>query len=192
MTVAVIPVRSFRFGKQRLASVLSDDQRHLIGVGMTERVVGAVLEAGMTPLVVTADTDVDTWAATKGIGTVADPGIGLNGAVAAGVAAVVEDRWLVIHSDLPLIQPTDLNRLASAIVEGRDVIAPSSDGGTSAISAKGTVEFAYGEASFHRHLPRLDKPVVVTRVGLLHDLDTVDDLASARRHRRGRWLDGIY
>ena len=31
---------------------------------------------------------------------------------------------------------------------------------------------------------------VVTRRGLLHDLDTPADLESARRHPLGEWIDG--
>lgn len=192
MTTAVIPIRSFRLGKKRLASVLDDGQRHRIGRALAERVTGATLEANLTPVVVTADEEVQSWAAIQGITVIEDPGFGLNSAAAAGVATVADQRWLVLHSDLPLVRPDDLIRVSTAIDNGRDVIAPSSDGGTSVISASGTLEFAYGEASFHRHLARLHDPVVIAATGLLHDLDSPVDLASASQHLCGQWLKGIY
>jgi 2-phospho-L-lactate guanylyltransferase (CobY/MobA/RfbA family) len=85
----------------------------------------------------------------------------------------------VIHADLPLVTTADLEAVTAPVAAGRDVIAPSSDGGTSVLSSARPIRFSYGPASFHRHLARLDDPVIVTRTGLLHDLDTPRDYRSA-------------
>jgi 2-phospho-L-lactate guanylyltransferase (CobY/MobA/RfbA family) len=90
------------------------------------------------------------------------------------------------------LQPSDLEVVVSAVESGREVIAPSSDGGTSALSARAPIEFAYGSASFHRHLTRLTEPMVVIRPGLLQDIDSPQDLTAARSHPAGAWLRAIW
>ena len=96
--------------------------------------------------------------------------------------------WLVLHSDLPLLQTSEVQELAGHLVDGRDVIAPSADGGTSAIGSTHDVSFAFGRGSFQRHLAQLDDPVVISSVGLLHDIDTPDDLRSGASTGRADWL----
>lgn len=191
--IAAIPVRSFRFGKARLASALSNEARHRLGRGLASRMAETVFAVGWEPLVVSADIEVEAWAQENGLRFIKDPDKGLDLAAAAGVEAAAEngDRWLVIHSDLPLIAPSDLGGLEDLVEEG-DVLAPSADGGTSLISASRPLEFAYGPGSFHRHLPLLTRPRVIALTGLLHDLDSPGDLASAIGHPRGKWLEGIY
>jgi 2-phospho-L-lactate guanylyltransferase len=194
LIVAAIPIRSFRLGKERLADVLGPEARQYLGRMLAERIVAAVGAAGWQALVVSADTEVESWAIGMGARFARDPGEGLDGAARVGMTAAVEQgrRWLVIHSDLPLLEPADLAVVDSQLGLHRDLIAPSSDGGTTLLAAGGEIEFAYGPGSFHRHLPRLLDPGVVTATGLLHDLDTPTDLESAAGHPRGTWLKGIY
>ena len=183
----IIPVKSFRLGKQRLASVLDDVQRSRLGRALATHVAETVEEAGLSAMFVTDDPEVATWAISAGFPSLPDPGQGLNGAAAAGVdwADRSKSSWIVLHSDLPLLQAEDLRALADTRT---DVIAPSSDGGTSAISARRSIEFAFGPASFHRHLPQLVSPRIVARTGFLLDIDSPSDLASALSHPRGRWM----
>lgn len=141
----------------------------------------------MLPVIVTADADVAFWATGQGFPSIPDPGQGLDAAAASGVewAMMSQSRWIVLHADLPLLTTDDLAALAAT---RGDVIAPSADGGTSAISATHPLEFGYGPGSFHRHLSRLDSPVIVSRIGLLHDVDSPADLRSVQRHPKGTWL----
>lgn len=179
--LVVVPLRSFRLGKTRLAPGLSDGERRNLGLRLAERVLSSVDGAGFQAMVVTADAEVAAWAEKQGHLLVDDPGTGLSDACWAGVAEAGSRRWAVIHGDLPLVTARDIGAVAALVDAGRDVIAPSSDGGTTVLSARRRVEFSYGPASFHRHLPRLDDPVVVVRKGLLHDLDTMADFVSAER-----------
>ena len=94
---------------------------------------------------------------------------------------------MILHSDLPLLTAHDLR----ALIATDTAIAPSSDGGTSAIMSVHEIEFAYGASSFSRHLPRLQSPTVVARTGLLHDVDAPRDLEAARKHSRGQWIDNV-
>lgn len=191
-TVAVIPVRSFSLGKQRLADALTPEQRSKLGKAMVEHVSTVVAESDLIPVLVTADPDVATWAAGHGIPSIPDPGEGLSVAAARGVDWAVQSgsRWLVLHSDLPMLSYLDLKTFVAAL-DGGDAIAPSSDGGTSAISSSREIEFAFGPASFNRHLTMLTSPSVVARPGFLHDIDSPADLAAARIHPLGHWIEGV-
>lgn len=159
---------------------------------MVEHVSNVVVESELIPVLVTADPDVATWAAGQGIPSIPDPGEGLSVAAAEGVDWAVRSRskWLILHSDLPMLSPNDLDAFVAASDSG-DAIAPSSDGGTSAISSRKQIDFAFGPGSFSRHLARMASPSVVARPGFLHDIDSPSDLAAARAHPLGRWVERV-
>lgn len=189
-TAALIPIRSYKRGKERLGSVLTEAQRKELGEAMAERTVVAVEEAGMLPAVISVDPGVTQWAATRGLQVIPESGPGLDNAAISGVrwAEELGLSWVVLHSDLPLVQPQDLSIVAESVLSGRGVIAPSADGGTTALSAPGFTRFAYGPGSFHRHLAAAGDVTVVAATGLLHDLDSPADLRSASTHPSGVWL----
>lgn len=191
--IAILPVKSFHSGKVRLAGSLSPEGRDALGRALALRVLSTTEAAGFIPVVVTGDDRVSSWAASLGVPALTDQGAGLSAAAAVGVdwAEATRSPWLVLHSDLPLLLASDLAPLADALASGRETIAPSSDGGTSALGGRRRISFAYGEGSFSAHLGRLNDPVIVTSLGLLHDLDTPDDLESVVRHPRGSWVGPI-
>jgi len=121
----IIPVKSFRLGKQRLAAALDDTQRSRLGRALAAHVAETVEEAGLAALFVTGDPEVAAWATMTGFPSLPDPGQGLNAAAAAGAewADQSNSSWIVLHSDLPLLQADDLREFADART---DVIAPSS------------------------------------------------------------------
>lgn len=186
-TIAIIPVKSFKAGNLRLASALDDSQRSALGMALANHVANTAVKTGLRALIVTSDHDVAAWATRTGFPTIPDNGTGLNNAAREGVEWVPNkaSRWIVIHGDLPLLRPNDIAALTATDSE---TLAPSSDGGTSALSATRSIEFDYGPASFHRHLALMHSPNVVARPGLLHDLDSPADLASALAHPLGSWL----
>lgn len=188
-TVAVIPVKSFALGKQRLAGALDPGRRAALARGLADHVATTVSDAGVMPLIVTADAHVAEWATRAGFPSVADPGVGLDAAASAGVAWAdqANSDWLVLHADLPLIGVDDITALSRALENG-PVIAPSSDGGTSAIGARGHRDFSFGPASFHRHLKMLPEAEIVARPGLLLDIDSESDLEAAMSVPRGSWI----
>lgn len=160
---------------------------------MADHVTFTAESAGLLPVIVTGDQDVAEWGASRGLPTVPQPEAGLDSAGKAGIdwALTANSCWLVVHADLPLLRPADLEDLVGALEAGDDPIAPSSDGGTSAIGGRSALPLAYGPGSFHRHLARLASPRVVVRPGLVLDVDTPLDLATARRHPSGAWLRGV-
>lgn len=186
----VIPVKSFSMGKRRLGGAVDATTRARLGRALAEHVGTIVTAAGLSPLIVTADPEVEQWAARAGYASLEDPGAGLDRAAATGVAWVrrATETWIVLHSDLPLIEVEDVLALVDTIRRGESVISPSADGGTSAIGGWDTIPFSFGVSSFHRHLPRLPRPRVIARPGLLLDVDSPADLDAAMSTARGGWL----
>ena len=191
--VAVIPIRSFAMGKLRLSPILDPEVRSRLGRALADHVTATTRSAGLTTLIVTPDPEVTRWADDSSLPSVDDPRGGLDGAAAAGAAWArgQGSAWMVLHSDLPWLTGDDLDVLRQPLEQGRTVLAPSSDGGTSAIGGSGTVPFSFGRASFHRHLVVLDDPQVVARPGLLLDVDSPVDVIAAMSAERGHWLTDL-
>lgn len=189
-TVAIIPVKSFRAGKQRLADALPEDVRSALGRAMAGHVAETAAQAGLMPLMVTPDPEVAVWATDLGWPSLPDPGTGLDAAAKAGLVWASESRsnWVVVHADLPLLAGEELMGLNECFDAGEDPIAPSADGGTSVLGSRSPIRFSFGPGSFQRHLAQLHRPRVLASMGLLHDLDSPGDLDSTLTHPRGRWL----
>jgi 2-phospho-L-lactate guanylyltransferase len=193
-TVAILPVKSFSLGKGRLAGPVADHERSALGRALAEHTADVAVEAGLIPLLVAGDGEVAEWALGNGLPVIPDTGGGLDGAAAAGVAWAVGSAsdWIVVHTDLPLLTPSEVGDVVAPVRAGMVAIAPSADGGTSAMAGSGPATgFAYGPGIFHRHLARNPGAAIVVRLGLLHDVDTYPDLVSARSHERGAWMASI-
>jgi len=109
---------------------------------------------------------------------------------AAIYAAAAEAPWVVLHADLPLVTGNALRAIVAAAGAG-PVIAPSYDGGTSALGDSGTERrrhFAYGPASFQAHLARSPAAQVIVDYRLAIDVDRPRDLQVAARLPGGEWL----
>ncbi|MDX1447739.1 MAG: 2-phospho-L-lactate guanylyltransferase [Acidimicrobiia bacterium] len=189
-----VPVKPFGAAKRRLADVLDSNARARLGRSLAQRTVHAVADAGGEPLVLSADEQVTAWSRSIGVEVLLDEGSSLDRAAAAAVDHIRAHgaAWGILHADLPILTGSDLGPALSHLRDGRAVIAPSSDGGTSLIgSSLDRFPFRYGPGSFHRHLALLgpEHPQVVIRPGLALDLDTPDDLRAASNTTEGAWLD---
>lgn len=194
MLLTGIPIKPFGVAKARLAPLLDAAARARLGKAVAVHTTEMVSAAGATPVIVTGDDEVETWANGRGLAALREiPGAGLDGAARAiaARASKLSMRWAVVHADLPLVTPADLGAVFEAAANGT-AIAPSHDGGTNALAGAGSdFPFAYGAASYHRHLAAAPKAVVIARPGLAHDLDTPSDLALIAAHRDGRWLRAL-
>ena len=164
-----------------------------MGRALAERTAALAVDAGFIPVLVAGDGEVAEWAIIRGFPAIPDPGGGLDGAAMAGARWAIEaaSKWIVLHADLPLLVAAELTELNAALSGAGSVIAPSADGGTSALGTSVSAAFFYGPGSFHRHLGSFPTAAIVARPGLLHDIDTFSDLESARRHPRGAWLSDL-
>lgn len=175
----VVPVKAFNAAKLRLAPALSPADRSDLARRMATAVVTA---ARPLPVVVVCDDiEVREWALGFGAEVLWTPGLGLDGAVAAGVDHVADagfDRVVVSHADLPLA--TGLRHVAEGI--GAVIVPDRRADGTNVISlpSRSGFRFAYGPGSFHRHraeAERLGLEVTVLDDGdLSWDVDVPDDL----------------
>lgn len=187
-TAVLVPVKSFREAKLRLAPALGPEARALLVRTMAEQVVSA---AGDLPVsVVCDDPDVADWALAQKASVVWAPGRGLNGAVQDGVAALSTQgatQVVVAHADLPLA--ADLPSVAE--FSGVTLVPDRRDDGTNVVCvpADAGFRFSYGPGSFARHraeVSRLGLPIRVMREPLLAwDVDEPGDLdyAAARPSR---------
>ncbi len=189
--MAGIAIKPFGVAKARLAPVLDAAERARLGMAVAAHTIRAVAGSGAAPNVVTGDAGVAAWARSHGWDVIDErPGGGLDGAAAAVVDAAGNRPWAVIHADLPIVTPADLEAVWAALEHG-PVVAPSHDGGTSVVAATGPVTFSYGHLSFHRHLAALAGATVVSRPGLALDLDEPGDLEAALASPEGAWLEGV-
>lgn len=190
--VAVVPIRSLRDGKTRLASVLSPEAREAFLRRSAAGVVRAAFDSGSveTVLVVSPDADVLAWASGRGPRVVglAQPHAwpGLNGAIAAGRSWARDtgaSGLLSIFADLPLLRPADMRGMVDCrapVVLGPD----RREEGTNALLLRfaergAEFAFAFGQGSLTRHVAEakrlgLDVAFHATR-GIGFDVDTPSD-----------------
>lgn len=180
----VVPVKDFSLAKVRLAPELGPAERRDLARRMATVVVRA---AAPLPVCVVCDSDdVRAWAETEGARVIWTPGLGLNGAVQAGVATLADEgvtTAIIAHSDLPLAVSLEWVGAAPGVtivpdrrLDGTNVISVPTDAGFG---------FAYGAGSFAAHqaeAARLGLPLrVVNDTRLGWDVDVPGDLALPAR-----------
>jgi len=175
----LVPVKAFVDAKQRLAETLGVEARRTLAQAMAETVLRA---AQPLPVTVVCDHDeVRTWAEARGAEVLWTPGLGLNGAVAAGVAHLARhgfDRAVVAHADLPLADEL------AWLVDGDGVtLVPDRHGdGTNVacVPSRSGFTFAYGPGSLRAHRAEAARLGLVQRlvadVRLGWDVDLPADL----------------
>ncbi|MBU6268289.1 MAG: 2-phospho-L-lactate guanylyltransferase [Sphingomonadales bacterium] len=186
---AIIPAKHPADAKSRLAGVLDEAARHRLARAMLDHVLATVAAApGIDRIAVVAAPDLPLPAFSTRL---PDPGTGLNPAIAAGfahAAAHGATRAVILHGDLPRLEPRDVALLA-ALPEATMAIAPDRhDTGTNALSLPlphaNRFTFAFGPGSFAAHEResvklRLDCEIMHTP-GLARDIDEPADLRDAR------------
>jgi 2-phospho-L-lactate guanylyltransferase len=184
--VAIVPVKSLRWGKSRLA--LPDEQRKTLALAFALDTIAALLATPVVAgvLVVSADADVVRRLRHTPVRLVPDDGSGLPAAIRAGSRAAAS--WMpergvaVVPADLPCVCPEDVTQvlLSEQSADGAFVPDRTATGTTMLMSPPGRpAAAAYGRESAARHLAlglrRLDEAPVAAR----HDVDTLEDLRLA-------------
>ncbi|MDE2301782.1 MAG: 2-phospho-L-lactate guanylyltransferase [Sphingomonadales bacterium] len=188
---AIIPAKPAGKAKLRLAGVLDAAARERLVAAMLDHVEDAARAArGIDHIAIIGPAR----ARHGDIIAIADPGGGLNAALAAGVAAAAAagaTRVVIVAGDLPRLVPRDIEALAQVAGVG---IAPDRHGtGTNGLSlplpAAGGFTFAYGTGSFAAHDAeafRLGLDIeVISTPGLARDVDVPEDL----RFAAGLWRE---
>ena len=185
----LVPIKDFTNAKQRLATVLTLEQRAELARTMFTDVLSALASVPSAPAVavVTRDAEATRLASEFGFARLYD---GLNAGESEAIASATEQAvelgaefTLVIPGDAPLVTPEEITRaLHSAPPEG-SVLAPAADNqGTNAIFRRPGNLFParFGNQSFVPHLRAAiasRKPTVVLKLeGLALDIDRPNDL----------------
>lgn len=203
LLVAVVPIRSFRQGKSRLASILSEQERAGLLRESGKRVVRAALDARVidTVLVVSPDDEALTWAAGFGPRVQSleqgDSRPGLNEALDAARIWAIErdvDRILSLFADLPLLEGREVRRLVSRhqpVVLGPDRRQEGTNSLLLDLRGQGaTFRFSFGAGSLQKHLAEAERLSLETSVvklpGVEFDLDVPADWQEF--HQRGEFV----
>jgi 2-phospho-L-lactate guanylyltransferase len=179
---AIVPFKTAGQRKTRLAPALSPPERDRLAQALFDRVIG-VLEASpaVGRISVLSEARLERRPGRGDLDWLPDSGLGLNAELQA---VKIAGPRLIIHADLPLVMPDDVEALLAA-AHGGGAIAPDRHGtgvNALALDAGVSVEFRFGPGSFARHLEQADGGlIVVARPGLALDIDTPDDLAEAIR-----------
>ena len=192
----VVPVKSLREGKTRLASVLAPAQRYAL---MEQFLVHILAQAAQYPgldktVVVSGCGEARARAIELGVHAIAETGIGLNAAIDQGRLAVRKwgaSKMLVVPCDLPMLDSEDLRQLSRHSKNGLIAIAPDRRGiGTNGLCLDPKLEFAFtfGEHSYRGHLESAlclgMEHNVANCAGLAFDVDTPEDLAEWYRAKQ--------
>jgi len=205
MKAALVPVKALAAGKSRLAGRLPEGAQGRLALAMLGDVVETLRASGelAAVVVVTPDPRVAEEAAALGAEPLLREDPGLNAALDAGARHLAQrglEALLVVLGDVPGGHPEDVALLFEALrgLGGRGVVlAPSRDGGTSALlrAPWDAIPNRFGKdsAAAHREaaraaaLPYSELPLA----SLAIDLDRVEDaeaLCAASGARRTRAL----
>ena len=173
---AIVPWKTAGERKTRLATAVSPPERDRLTQALFDRLLGVL---GACPSIDRISVLSETRVGRADLDWLPDRGQGLNAELQA---LQITGPRLIIHADLPLVTPDDVEVLLAA-ARGGGAIAPDRHGtGVNALALDSglSIEFRFGPGSFARHREQASL-TVVARQGLGLDIDTPDDLAEAVR-----------
>lgn len=165
MMRVLVPVKTPTQAKQRLANLLSLEERRQLARAMAIDLLSLLgAHPGIGPVTVCGnDESTRSLAAEAGVEYLPESELGVAGlspvvnAAAARFAAAGEGELLVIHGDVPLLSHTELERfLASHRAAGERAVTIAPDrwhGGTNLMAWRPieALSVEYGVGSFERH-----------------------------------------
>ena len=199
----LVPVKNLAGAKQRLSSILSPEQRLALAQAMCEDVLQTLARWQSRPsvAVVTSDSFARDLAARFNFDVVADDNSGETSAIETATAvcsARGASSTLVVPADIPLIESSELQKIADIAPPGGAVLVPDAAGrGTNAAwrSPGDLFPLRFGNDSFLPHLSAAKAtglPCVVLELpGIARDVDRPEDLrelAAASGERRSQKL----
>lgn len=191
-TSAVIPIKQLENAKQRLAGLLSPEERRSLFKAMVTDVLTAAEACVLIEQIVVVTDDPAVAELAQGYGAVIwpepeTPGL-IEAVTAAGhrLAAEGFDCMLFIPGDVPMVTADELEIVLTGFGQSDKaefLIVPATDLGGSncvAVSPPDCMTFGFGEDSFRRHLGIARElgidPQVAKLPGIGLDIDTGEDL----------------
>lgn len=191
----IIAVKRLAVAKTRLAPVFSATTRERVVLAMLlDTIAAAAQEPSLRGITVVTPDDVAAEAARQlGAEVLADPTPDghpdpLNNAIVAaesiiGATPDAPPNIVVLQGDLPALQTQELSQaIAAARAHRRSFVADRHGSGTAALLAFGSLlKPVFGPQSAQRHRGSGAVELTGPWPGLRCDIDTPDDLATARR-----------
>jgi 2-phospho-L-lactate/phosphoenolpyruvate guanylyltransferase len=193
---ALVPVKNLQQAKQRLAGVLTPDERQALFHAMLEDLLAALCDcrnlAGVA--LVTRDPQASALAADYGARVMQEPrNRGHTAASSFGARILAEEGvagMLQLPADIPLVTEDDVDALLQVHAHAPSItLAPSRDErGSNAVacSPPELLPLRFGDDSFFPHVQRAKalgiEPGIVYRPGFALDIDTPDDLRAFLAH----------
>jgi 2-phospho-L-lactate guanylyltransferase len=199
----LVPVKNLVDAKQRLSSILNPEQRLALAQAMCEDVLHTLACWPTRPAVavVTSDSFARDLAVRFNFEVVADDNSGETHAIQMATAICRErgaESTLVVPADIPLIESSELQRIAESAPPRGALLVPDAAGrGTNAAwrSPGDLFPLRFGNDSFLPHLAAAKAaglPCVVLKLpGIARDVDRPEDLrelAHASGERRSQKL----
>jgi coenzyme F420-0:L-glutamate ligase/coenzyme F420-1:gamma-L-glutamate ligase len=192
MIAAVVPVKSLAASKSRLIPHLGRAAAERLALAMLGDVVEALLATrGLARVAVaTPDPDVARAAREAGAEVLLREDAGLNAAVEAAAAELAPgpgDGLLVVLGDVAGVRAAELETLLGALEGPGVALAPSQDGGSSALLRvpRDAIAAGFGPGSAKRHRDLAARAGVDFRelplASLAIDVDSPEDLDALRR-----------
>ncbi len=197
-TFAIIPVKTLRRSKSRLARALKAPVRAALTKSILSRTLDLLqrVDRITNTIVISSDMTVLDLARSKQAIDLVESESGLNAAIKQAATWSMSrgaGSILIVPSDLPLITIADIEAMIDLAIEPRCVvIAPDRRGeGTNALLVRppDAIEFAFGAASFQTHSTQANDRGLALHIfesetiGL--DLDIPEDL---ERYQQGAAL----
>ena len=190
---AAVPVKEFAGAKQRLAPLLTPEQRQALAAAMLEDVLAALADAPLAGIMVNTLDPVATELAHRHGARVVTEGArdGHTGAVAAmaRILAAEGRDMLTLPGDIPRVTAAEI----AAVVEGHGpapsvTMVPAHDGrGSNAVlcSPALVMPLRFGDDSFLPHLATARalaiQPTILQLPGIGLDIDQPDDVRAFLR-----------
>ena len=190
MIVALIPVKELARGKQRLKSLLTSEERHLLSKTMLEDVLSVVATSPRfdRTLVITSDSAAAALGRQYGAGVIKEARQVRQSQSVDAAAAICRQMgakgMLALPLDVPQVTTDDLIRIVEqGNAAPRIVLVPSRDRlGTNALLARppDAIPFRFGYDSFRAHQREAEARDLACEVcelpNLALDIDEVEDL----------------
>jgi 2-phospho-L-lactate guanylyltransferase len=199
MSIALIPVKRLEESKSRLLPQLPDAERQALTLCMLEDLIESLSQTpGIDRIAVTTpDRLVAKKATAAGAEILMRPEPGLNAALEDGrqrLSPAANEAFLIVLGDVAGALPEDFSKLLEAASSNESAgvwLAPSSDGGTSALLQRPAtaIPCCFGRLSAKGHRDAAAAAGVafseIELASLAIDLDQPEDLEAFLRTRSG-------
>ncbi len=190
---AAVPVKEFAGAKQRLAAILTAEQRQALAAAMLEDVLATLAEAPLAGIMVNTVDPVATDLARRYGARVITDGArdGHTGAVTAMARRLAAEGYdmLTVPGDIPRVTAAEIAAVIEACGPSPSVtIVPAHDGrGSNAVlcSPPLVMPLRFGDDSFLPHLASARalgiEPAIVRLPGIALDIDRPEDVHALLR-----------